>query len=83
MATESGRLVALVTHARHMPSVERDRFGVGARALSDHHAGFVLEALIDSTAAEFLTWFAAHDRRATAQALAGRAERAVRELFGL
>jgi len=43
MATESGRLVALVTHARHVPSVERERFGVGAREWSAHHAGFVLE----------------------------------------
>jgi glutamyl-tRNA reductase len=33
-----------------------------------------LETLIDSTAVEFLTWFAAHDRRATAQALAERAD---------
>ncbi len=43
MATESGRLVALVTHARHVPSVERERFGVGAWEWSAHHAGFVLE----------------------------------------
>jgi glutamyl-tRNA reductase len=43
MATESGRLVALVTHARHVPSVERERFGVGAREWSAHHGGFVLE----------------------------------------
>ena len=43
MATESGRLVALVTHARHVPAVERERFGVGAREWSAHHAGFVLE----------------------------------------
>ena len=43
MATESGRLVALVTHARHVPFVERERFGVGAREWSADHAGFVLE----------------------------------------
>jgi glutamyl-tRNA reductase len=33
-----------------------------------------LEALIDSTTAEFLTWSAAHANRATAQALAERAD---------
>ena len=41
--TESRRLVALVTHARHVPAAERERFGVGAREWSARHAGFVLE----------------------------------------
>jgi glutamyl-tRNA reductase len=43
MATEPGRLVALVTHARHVPSIERERFGAQARDRSDVAAGLVLE----------------------------------------
>jgi len=33
-----------------------------------------LDLLVESSAAEFLAWFAAHDRRAAAEALAERAE---------
>jgi glutamyl-tRNA reductase len=43
MAAESGRLVALVTHARRVPSSERERFGSGVRDWSARHGGFVLE----------------------------------------
>ncbi len=43
MATEPKRLVALVTHARQVPSAERERFGAEAREWSAHHAGFVFE----------------------------------------
>ena len=43
MATRYGRLVALVTHARDVSAVDRDRFSVDARGWSAAHAGFVLE----------------------------------------
>ena len=43
MATEPGRLVALVTHARHVPSLERERFGARARDRSDGATGLVVE----------------------------------------
>lgn len=38
-----GRLVALVTHARHVLAVERERFGLDAREWSARRGGFVLE----------------------------------------
>jgi glutamyl-tRNA reductase len=43
MPSEPGRLVALVTHARHVPSIERERFGIEARDRSSDAARFVLE----------------------------------------
>jgi len=42
-ATQPGRLVALVTHARHVSAVERESFGLRAREWSAHRSGFVLE----------------------------------------
>ena len=42
-ATEPGRVVAIVTHARHVPAQERERFGVDARAWVEDRSGFVLE----------------------------------------
>ena len=43
MATELGRIVALVAHARHVPAVEREGFSVRAREWSARRSGFVLE----------------------------------------
>jgi glutamyl-tRNA reductase len=40
---EGGRLAALATHARDVPFVERERFGVVAREWSARRGGFVLE----------------------------------------
>lgn len=42
-AAQPGRLVALVTHARHVSAVERESFGFRAREWSARRSGFVLE----------------------------------------
>ena len=42
-APQPGRLVALVTHARHVSAVERESFGVRAREWSARRSGFVFE----------------------------------------
>ena len=38
-----GRLIALVTHARHVPAVERESFGLSAREWAARRSGFVFE----------------------------------------
>jgi len=43
MNANQGRLIALVTHARHVPSAERERFGFAERRRSDEGARLILE----------------------------------------
>lgn len=43
MATELGRFVALLAHARHVPAVEREGFAVRAREWSARRSGFIVE----------------------------------------
>ena len=42
MAVEPGGVVALVTHARHVPAIERERFALQARERR-HGGGLILE----------------------------------------
>ena len=42
-AAHPGRLVALVTHARHVPALERESFGLRAREWAARRSGFVFE----------------------------------------